>query len=81
MANTLTSQVFVNWRKRRPKFYHGYACVGHLLSPNPTIQNAVKTMTMQEDLEVCEYLIFKLPIPPNMVGKEKTELKAQLVKD
>ena len=54
-----------------------------MLFPNPTIQYTVnvKTITTQEDLEACERLIFKSLIPPNVVGKDKTELKVQLMKD
>jgi len=54
--------------------------VGHFLSPNPSIQQAVKATTTQADLEACEHIIFKLLIPPNVVGNNKTELKAQLMK-
>ena len=81
MVNTLTSRVLLYWKKRRPKFSHDYAHVGCLLSPNPSIQHTVKTTTTQADSEACERLIFKLLIPPNVLGNDKTELKAQLMKN
>ena len=81
MAETLTSCVIKICKKRRPKFSHDYVCVGHLFSPNPSIQLAIKITRTQSDSEACEHLIFKLLIPPNAVGNDKTELKAQLMKD
>ena len=37
MAQTLTSLVIENWKKKRPKFSHDYAHVGRLLFQNPSI--------------------------------------------
>ena len=80
-AISLTDRVMNDWTRRRDKFSHDYARVGRLLCPNPTIQQAVLTTTTLEDTEAVERLIFKLLIPPHVVGTSRTELKAQLMKD
>ena len=68
-----------DWMGRRGKISHDYAHVGRLLCPNPTIQQAVLTTTTLEDSEAVERLIFKLLIPPHVVGTLRTELKSQLM--
>ena len=55
--------------------------MGRLLCPNPIIQEAVKTTTTLDDSEAVECLIFKLRIPPNVVGTFWIELNVQLMKD
>ena len=78
---SLTTQVVNDWTKRRDKFSHDYARVGQLVYLNPIIQEAVKTTMTLDYSEAVERLMFKLLIPPNVVGTFQTELKAQLTKD
>ena len=51
-----------------PQFSHVYACVSCMRLPNPIIQNTDNVTTMQEDLDACKHLIFKLLIPSHVVG-------------